>query len=115
MKLTTMDSGHHRGSDAGNGAASDDRRNGFERGGWARGKGDKDTATFINQTYQRADALPARPADLRAVRRLVGGSLTIEDVPGWGARLAGVGHPAQVRGIDHPRRSGVVGHHRPVR
>jgi dihydrofolate reductase len=41
----------------GNGGTSDeDHRNGFERGGWARGKGDKDTATFINETYQRADA-----------------------------------------------------------
>jgi dihydrofolate reductase len=40
----------------GNGAASDDRRNGFERGGWARGKGDNETAAFINQTYERADA-----------------------------------------------------------
>jgi hypothetical protein len=32
-----------------------------------------------------------------------------------GARRAGVEHTAQVRGIDHTRRSGVVGHHRPVR
>ncbi len=40
----------------GNGAASDDRRNGFERGGWARGKGDNETRTFITQTYQRAEA-----------------------------------------------------------
>jgi hypothetical protein len=40
-----------------NGGASDeDRRNGFERGGWAMGKGNDETRTFINQTYQRADA-----------------------------------------------------------
>jgi hypothetical protein len=39
----------------GNGAASDDRRNGFERGGWALGKGDDETRTFITQTYQRAE------------------------------------------------------------
>jgi hypothetical protein len=38
----------------GNGAASDDRRNGFERGGLARGKGDDETRTFITRTYQRA-------------------------------------------------------------
>ncbi len=56
MKLTTMTQVTIDGVMQGNGAASDDRRNGFERGGWARGKGDKDTATFINQTYQRADA-----------------------------------------------------------
>ena len=41
----------------GNGGASDeDRRNGFERGGWALGVFDNETMTFINQTYQRADA-----------------------------------------------------------
>lgn len=40
----------------GNGAASDDRRNGFERGGCARGKGDDETRTFITQTCHRAEA-----------------------------------------------------------
>src|SRR6266508_2419660 len=41
----------------GNGGASDeDRRNGFERGGWAMGVADNETMTFINQTYQRPAA-----------------------------------------------------------
>src|SRR5207247_7983612 len=41
----------------GNGGASDeDRRNGFDRGGCAMAAGDNETMTFINQTYQRADA-----------------------------------------------------------
>ncbi|MFC7752199.1 dihydrofolate reductase family protein [Tsukamurella soli] len=41
----------------GNGEASDeDRRNGFERGGWARGAGDDETRAFITRTYQRAEA-----------------------------------------------------------
>jgi dihydrofolate reductase len=41
----------------GNGGTTDeDRRQGFERGGWARGAGDGDTVGFITQTYQRADA-----------------------------------------------------------
>ena len=41
----------------GNGHASEeDRRNGFERGGWARGVFGDETTTFITQTYQRADA-----------------------------------------------------------
>ena len=57
MKLTTMTQVTVDGVMQGNGAASDeDRRNGFERGGWARGAGDNDTRTFITQTYQRADA-----------------------------------------------------------
>ncbi len=57
MKLTTMTQVTLDGVVQGNGGASDeDRRNGFERGGWALGAGDSDTMTLINQTYQRADA-----------------------------------------------------------
>jgi dihydrofolate reductase len=83
MKLTTMTQVSIDGVMQGNGGTSDeDRRNGFERGGWARGKGDKDTTTFIKQTYQRADAflLGRRTYELFAGSW---GSLTIEDVPGW--------------------------------
>ena len=57
MKLTTMTQVTVDGVVQGNGGASDeDRRNGFERGGWARGAGDDETRTLITQTYQRADA-----------------------------------------------------------
>jgi hypothetical protein len=38
------------------GGPGEDRRGGFERGGWARGVFDDETTTFITQTYQRADA-----------------------------------------------------------
>ena len=37
------------------GATDEDRRNGFERGGWALGVGDDETLAFITETYQRAD------------------------------------------------------------
>ena len=57
MKLTTMTQITVDGVMQGNGGASDeDRRNGFERGGWAMGVADDETRTFITQTYQRADA-----------------------------------------------------------
>jgi dihydrofolate reductase len=83
MKLTTMTQVTIDGVMQGNGGASDeDRRNGFERGAWARGKGDKETHAFINQTYQRAEAflLGRRTYEVFAASW---GSLTEQDVPGW--------------------------------
>ena len=57
MKLTTMTQITVDGVVQGNGHASDeDRRNGFDRGGWAKGAGDDETRTLITATYQRADA-----------------------------------------------------------
>ena len=57
MKLTTITQVTVDGVMQGNGGASDeDRRNGFERGGWALGVGDSETMAFINETYQSADA-----------------------------------------------------------
>ena len=57
MKLTTMTQVTVDGVMQGNGGASDeDRRGGFERGGWAMGVFDHETLELINQTYQRADA-----------------------------------------------------------
>jgi dihydrofolate reductase len=57
MKLTTQTQVTVDGVMQGNGGASDeDRRSGFERGGWAMGVFDDETLTFITETYQRADA-----------------------------------------------------------
>ena len=57
MKLTTMTQVSVDGVMQGNGGASDeDRSNGFVRGGWALGRGDSETLSLINGTYQRADA-----------------------------------------------------------
>src|SRR3954451_2548597 len=57
MKLTTMTQVTVDGVMQGNGAATDeDRRSGFERGGWAMGVFDDETLAFIEQTYQRAEA-----------------------------------------------------------
>lgn len=82
MKLTTMSQITLDGVVQGNGGASEeDRGNGFERGGWARGKGDAGTRAFINETYQRADAFlfGRRTYDLFAGSW---GTLTEADVPG---------------------------------
>jgi dihydrofolate reductase len=57
MKLTTMTQVTVDGVMQGNGAATDeDRRGGFERGGWAMGVFDDQTGTFIGETYRQADA-----------------------------------------------------------
>ncbi|KAB1984242.1 dihydrofolate reductase family protein [Streptomyces triticiradicis] len=56
MKLTTMTQVTVDGVMQGNGGASQDRSNGFERGGWALGKGDDETRAFIARTYRRAEA-----------------------------------------------------------
>jgi dihydrofolate reductase len=57
MRLTTMTQVTVDGVMQGNGGATEeDRRSGFERGGWAMGAGDDETMMLINETYQRADA-----------------------------------------------------------
>jgi dihydrofolate reductase len=57
MKLTTMTQVTVDGVMQGSGGASEeDRRSGFERGGWAMGVFDDETMTFITQSYQRAGA-----------------------------------------------------------
>lgn len=57
MKLTTITQLTLDGVTQGNGATSDeDRKGGFERGGWAKGAGDDTTRDHIAATYQRADA-----------------------------------------------------------
>ena len=56
MKLTTVTHVSVDGVMQGLGGADEDRRGGFERGGWALPLFDNEAATFVNQVYQRADA-----------------------------------------------------------
>lgn len=56
MKLTTTSQVSVDGVMQGPGAFEEDRRGGFERGGWATGRFDSEVGAFIGELYQRADA-----------------------------------------------------------
>ena len=56
MKLTTTTHVSLDGVMQGLGGPDEDRRGGFERGGWAIPLFDNEAATFLDQVFQRADA-----------------------------------------------------------
>ncbi len=56
MKLTTTTQVSVDGVMQGGGGPDEDRRSGFERGGWAMGHFDNEVMTFVRQVYQHADA-----------------------------------------------------------
>jgi dihydrofolate reductase len=56
MKLTTITHVSVDGVMQGLGGPDEDRRGGFERGGWAGPYFDEEGATFVNQIFERADA-----------------------------------------------------------
>jgi dihydrofolate reductase len=56
MKLTTITIVSVDGVMQGLGAPDEDRRGGFERGGWVTPLFDNEAMAFLNQVYQRADA-----------------------------------------------------------
>jgi dihydrofolate reductase len=56
MKLTTITNISVDGVMQGLGGADEDRRGGFERGGWALPLFDNEAETYLGQVYQRADA-----------------------------------------------------------
>ncbi len=118
MKLTTMTQVTVDGVMQGNGGASDeDRRNGFERGGWAMGVAGDETMTLINETYQRADAFLFG----RRTYELFAGYWGAEERAGAAAEDPG-SHPIaaalntkQVPRIDHAHRTALGEHDRPLR
>lgn len=56
MKLTTTTQVSVDGAMQGGGGPDEDRRGGFERGGWAMGLFDNEVMRFVHEVYQRADA-----------------------------------------------------------
>src|SRR6266700_1322706 len=56
MKLTTITMVSVDGVMQGLGGRDEDRRGGFERGGWVAPVFDNEAMAFLNQVYQRADA-----------------------------------------------------------
>src|SRR5919201_6592274 len=56
MKLTTVTMVTVDGVMQGLGGPDEDRRGGFERGGWVTPYADNEAMAFLNQVYQRADA-----------------------------------------------------------
>src|SRR5438477_10619468 len=56
MKLATATNGSVDGGMQGLGGPDEDRRAGFERGGWAPPLFDDEAAAFLGEVYQRADA-----------------------------------------------------------
>ena len=56
MKLTTTTQVAVDGVMQGPGGSDEDRRGGFERGGWAMGHFDNEVFAFVNELYDRAEA-----------------------------------------------------------
>jgi hypothetical protein len=108
MKLTTHTQVSVDGVMQANGGRNEELDPGMERGGWARPLFDDQAMAYVQDVYQRADVFLVRPADLRALRRLLGDTFGRPD-------LGCVERATEARGIDHAHRSAMGGHDRPLR
>jgi hypothetical protein len=111
MKLTTTTHVTVDGVMQGLGAPDEDRRGGFEHGGWTTPLWDNEAGNFLNEVYQRADAFLFG----RRTYEVFAGSWGVVDDPSINPHRSGVELAAQVRGIDHAHRPAVGGHDRPLR
>jgi dihydrofolate reductase len=103
MKLTTITMVSVDGVMQGLGAPDEDRRGGFERGGWVTDSFDNEAMTFLNQVYQRADAFLFG----RRTYEIFAGSWGTWADPGGGRR------PRDVAATRPPRRTGRCATQRP--
>ena len=111
MKLTTITHVSVDGVMQGLGGPDEDRRGGFERGGWALPLSTTRPRRSSDQVYQRADAFLFG----RRTYEIFAGSWGTWDRSGRQPHLDGVEHAAQVRGIDHAHRPAMGEHDRPLR
>jgi dihydrofolate reductase len=113
MKLTTVTNVSVDGLIQGLGGPDDDRRGGFERGGWALPlfENDNEAATFLNEVYQRPDAFLIG----RQTYEIFAGSWGSWADPGNSRIWTALEHEAQVRRIDHTLRTALGEHDRPLR
>ena len=111
MKLTTITNVSVDGVMQGLGGSDEDRRDGFERGGWALPLFDDEAEAFLGEIYQRADAFLFG----RRTYEIFAGSWGAMARSGRQPHRRSVEHATQVRGIDHAHRPAVGGHDRPVR
>jgi len=138
MKLTTITMVSVDGVMQGLGGPDEDRRGGFERGGWVGPLFDNEASASLNQVFQRADAFlfgrrtyeifagswgtwddPGDSPIWRALNtkpKYVGGmARKCRDRSGQPPHRRGLELAPQVRRIDHAHRSALGGHDHPLR
>jgi dihydrofolate reductase len=111
MKLTTVTHVSVDGVMQGLGGAQEDRRGGFERGGWAPPLFVDEASTYLSGVFQRADAFLLG----RRTYEIFAGSWGVWPDPGDSPIWTGTEHEAQVRGIDHAHQTTLGEYDRPLR
>jgi hypothetical protein len=111
MKLTTTTMVTVDGVMQGLGGPDEDRRGGFERGGWVTPYADTEAMGFLNEVYGRADAFLFG----RRTYEIFAGSWGTWDDPGDSPIWTALNTKPKYVGIDRALRPRVGEHDRPVR